>query len=187
MKLRIIYGLMLSCILYSSVLAQDGKVKFHSIENGGVIIGESEANAVFQTVNGISVHDWFLGVGVGVDYYQYKTLPLFFDARNFFGKNHKWFLYGNLGYDFPLHDEPGMELGSYNYYHVKGGVYADFGIGIRTKFINKTSLLFSLGHSYKQLQFKTTQIIPLCSECKPQSYYYTLGYGRISFKAGLEF
>lgn len=186
MKLRIIYGLIFYSVLYSSVQAQNAKVKFHSIENGGVIIGESEANAVFQTVNGVAVSDWFFGIGFGVDYYQYKTLPLFLDTRSFFGKKQKWFLYGNLGYNFASHNKPGKEFFYYDSYDLKGGVYTDFGIGITTRLIKKSSLYFSLGHSYKELQ-GNYGIAPLCLECETSFYYYKFGYGRIIAKAGIGF
>jgi hypothetical protein len=166
--------------------AQKGKIKFHSINEGGIVGGESHVNAVFQTINGISFFNWYSGIGIGVDNYRYKTLPLFLDARRYFGTENKGFVYVDLGYNFPLKNKPGKEIGYYNTYNFKGSLYSDFGIGFKTKFIKKSSLLFSLGHSYKQLQSKIG-IETLCIGCQPYYYGYKFGYGRISLKAGVEF
>ncbi len=186
MKLKIICCLVLYCIFYSSVQAQKEKAKFHLIETGGITIGESEINAVFQTINGVSFSNWFFGAGFGVDFYQYKTLPLFFDARNFFGRNHKWFLYGDLGYNFPLYNKSDKEIFYSGTYDLKGGVYTDFGFGIKTPLVKHSSLYLSLGHSYKQLQGKYG-ISPLCVGCETSFYNYKFGYGRIIAKAGIGF
>ncbi len=186
MKIKIAYGFLFCCIISFSTQAQDKKIKFHSINCGGVLVGESSVNAVFQTINGVSFSDWFLGAGIGVDYYQYKTFPIFFDARNFFGKKRKGFVYADVGYNFPLKNKPGKEYGYYDIYNFQGGLYTDFGLGLRAGFIKKSSLIFSLGHSYKQLQGKYG-IAPLCLGCETTFYNYKFGYGRIVFKAGVDF
>ncbi|MDB5199685.1 MAG: hypothetical protein JWO92_1648 [Chitinophagaceae bacterium] len=181
-----IFCCMVTTIISISAPAQNEKIKFHSINLGGMVGGKSEANYIFQTVNGVAFSKWHLGIGVGIDKYNYKTLPLFFDTRRFFDKKNKGFVYGDLGYNFPLKNKPGKQVGYYNTYNFKGGLYTDFGIGYKTKFIKKSSLLFSLGHSYKQLQTKIG-IMPLCLECQPFFYYYKFDYGRIILKTGLEF
>lgn len=177
---------LLFIFISSYACAQNNKIKFHSINLAGITAGESQANAVFQTINGIKISDWFLGTGIGIDYYQYKTLPVFFDARKFFGEKHKGFFYADFGYGFPLKNRPGKEYGFYDTYNFKGGIYTDFGLGLRIGFIKSPSLLFSLGHSYKQLQGKYG-ITPLCVGCQPYFYNYKFGYGRIILKAGIEF
>ena len=188
MKARRVYVLLFSSIIFFSVQAQNEKVKYQSINLGGITVGESEVNAVFQTINGINFSQWFLGIGIGVDYYQYKTLPLFFDARRFFGRRHKEFLYGNFGYNLPLNNKPGNEISYYDSYDFKGGIYTDFGLGIKIKFIKSTSLVFSLGHSYKKLQSKIgTLICPFLGPCYIDYKNYEFGYGRLILKTGLVF
>jgi hypothetical protein len=186
MKRNIILTVIISLSVSFSAIAQKQKIKFHSIEIGGIAGGESQVKPVFQTINGLGFSRWFSAVGIGIDYYRYKTLPLFIDVRRFFGKENKGFLYADLGYNFPLKNKPGKEIGYYDTYHFKGGVYTDIGIGYKTKFIKRSSLLFSMGHSYKELQ-NEIGITPLCTECQPYFYYYKFGFGRIAFKAGVEF
>lgn len=186
MKTVLVNAIIFYCMLCSSTQAQSNKIRFHSINSGGITVGESQTNAMLQTINGVSFSDWFLGFGIGVDYYQYKTLPLFFDARKFFGKKKMGFVYGDLGYNFALKNKPGKDYNYYDFYHFKGGVYTDFGLGLRTGFIKKSSFTFCLGYSYKQLQGKYG-IAPLCLGCQPSLYDYKFGYGRIILKAGVEF
>lgn len=176
------------CMICFSAQAQSNKIKFHSINSGGITVGESQVNAILQTINGVSFSDWFFGAGIGVDYYQYKTLPLFFDARRFFGKKKMGFVYGDLGYNFSMKNKPGKDYSYYDSYHFKGGVYTNFGIGIKTKFIKTSSLLFSLGHSYKQLSGRYgVTICPFLGPCYVDYSNLKFSYGRIILKAGVEF
>lgn len=183
---KILFMLFALFSVCSPAKAQNKKLKFHSINSVGMVSGESPVNATLQNINGIVFSNWYLGIGSGVDYYHYKTLPLFIDGRRYFGKEKKGFLYADLGYDFPMKNRPGKEIGYYNTYHFKGDLYTDFGIGYKTKFIKKSSLLFSLGYSYKQLQSKI-EIRADCFGCQPLYYNYKFGYGRIILKTGVEF
>ena len=186
MKPNWVFCCLIAALISISVPAQNEKNKFHSINLVGIVGGESEVNSLFQTINGINFSNWYSGIGIGVDNYQYKTMPLFFDGRRSFGEKKKGFVYLDLGYNFPLKNKPGKEIGYYNTYNFKGGLYTDFGIGFKTKFIKKSSLLFSLGNSYKQLQTKIG-IMPACLECQTYLYNYKFGYGRIILKTGVEF
>ncbi len=72
------------CFCMCSVLAQVGKKKvyqFHSINSLGLINGNNGVSAAMQTVNGFTKGPWFAGIGLGLDYYQYRTVPVFADVR----------------------------------------------------------------------------------------------------------
>lgn len=170
----------------SSLLGQKNKIRFHSINSFAMVSGETGMSTAFQTVNGIRFLNWFSGIGVGIDNYKYKTLPLFFDARNYFGSEKKVFVYGDIGYNFPMKNKPGKEMLYYDTYHFQGGIYSEFGIGFENKFIKSSSLSFSVAFSNKQLQSRIG-IQPLCLGCEPYWYNYKLNYGRILVKTGVEF
>ena len=177
-----------------SASAQKNKIRFHSINSISLVGGESGYSTAFQTVNGIYFSNWFSGVGIGIDNYQYQTLPLFFDGRRYFGNEKRGFVYGDLGYNFPMKDKPGKEMNYYGNYHFKGGIYTELGIGFKTKFIKKSSILFSIAYSYKQLESLVEEIGffppgPLCLDCvrAPISYNYKLSYGIVLLKTGIEF
>lgn len=164
--------------------AQQAKPRFQSINTAGFAFGQSEPQLILQTINGVSFSKGFAGVGLGIDYYDYKTLPLFIDGRWFFGDEKKGFIYGDIGYNFPLKNKPGKEVGYYNTYDFSGGIYTGIGIGYKAHLFKKSSLLFSLGYSYKQLQTKIG-ITLACVGCQPFLYDYKFGYGRMVLKAGL--
>src|ERR1700730_10196903 len=82
------------------------KLRFHSIEQLGLINGKGATAALFQTVNGLEYRGFFAGVGTGIDYYRYRSVPLFMDIRKEFGqKKRKWFVYADAGHHFPWVDQ----------------------------------------------------------------------------------
>ncbi|MEO5649909.1 MAG: hypothetical protein ABIR03_08305 [Ginsengibacter sp.] len=179
-----ILGLFFLC----SAIAQNIKPRFSSVNSIGFAIGESTPGLVSETINGIKFSNWFSGIGIGIDNYHYKTLPLFIDGRWFFGDDKSGFIYGDIGYNFPMKNKPGKEIYYYDSYHFTGGVYTDIGIGFKTKFIKESSLLLSLGHSYKKLQTKIgVNICPFIGPCYVDYSKYDFRFGRMILKAGLVF
>lgn len=175
------------CFLFS-VMAQEVNPRFSSINSVGFAAGQSMPDLVLQTVNGIRFSNWYTGIGIGVDNYRYKTLPLFIDGRRSLGKENEGFLYADLGYNFPYKDKPGKEISYYDNYHFTGGIYTDIGIGCQVKLNKIASFLFSLGYSSKELQTKTgVNICPFIGPCYVDYSKYDLNYGRIILKAGLVF
>ena len=150
MKSKLAFSWIVFLAISFSASAQKNKIRFHSINTFGLVGGESKASTAFQSVNGIRFSNWFAGIGVGVDDYRYKTLPLFIDGRWFLGDDKSSFIYGDLGYNFPIKNKPGKEIWNYDTYHFTGGIYTDIGIGYQVSLYKKSSVLFSLGYSYKK-------------------------------------
>jgi len=186
MKKDLIFILISSCLISFSASAQKNKIHFRSINQFAMVGGESHINTAFQTVNGIKFSNWFSGIGIGVDNYRYKTLPLFIDGRWYFGDDKNGFIYGDIGYNFPMKDKPGKEVYYYSSYHFTGSIYTDFGIGYQVPLYKKSSMLFSLGYSSKQLQTKIG-VVSECLGCQPYLYNYKFGLERMILKAGLVF
>ncbi|HVY74956.1 MAG TPA: hypothetical protein VG890_09015, partial [Puia sp.] len=70
--------------------------QFHSINQVGLLEGESGSSWQLQTVNGMSYKSWFAGIGVGLDYYRLRGIPLFLDLRKTFGHSrNKPFVYAD--------------------------------------------------------------------------------------------
>jgi len=186
---KLFYNFIIFLFISFSAASQKKPIKFQSINEAGIAVGESEVNGVLQTVNGIEISNWFAGVGIGIDYYRYQTAPLFFDVRRYFDKENKGFVYIDLGYNIPWKDKPGKEISYYNSYHFTGGVYTGFGIGYRLSVSKKTSILFSLGHSYKKLRGNIGVIssCPFIGPCFEDYSKYDFGYGRMILKTGLVF
>jgi hypothetical protein len=188
MSRKSFYSLIFFLLISFSTAAQKKAIKFQSINDAGIAGGQSEADYIFQTVNGIKFSNWFAAVGIGIDNYRYKTLPLFFDGRRYFGNHNEGFLYGDLGYNFPMKNKPGKEISYYDSYDFKGGIYTDIGIGYQSKLYKKSSVLFSLGYSCKRLETKVgANICPFAGPCYVDYSKYDFSFNRIVLKAGLVF
>jgi len=188
MSYKSFYSFLLFLLISFSALGQKAKIQFQSINNIGTVFGQSQPHWTFQTINGIKSGNWFAGAGIGVDDYIYQTLPLFFDGRRYFGKGKIVFLYANVGYDFPMKNKPGKEIYYYSSYHFTGGIYTDFGVGVESRLRKKTSLVFSIGHSYKELENKIgANRCGIAAPCWVDYSLYKYHFGRIALKAGVIF
>jgi hypothetical protein len=168
-------------------LAQKTNVQFHSINSVGLTNGQSGGHMLLQTVNGVIYNSWFAGIGFGIDYYPYRSLPLFADLRKYVGASKDAFAYVDLGYNLDANNKPGKDV-FYSTYHYSSGLYSDFGIGYSMKINRRSSLLVSTGFSYKNI----TNHITVAEECLvapcPVDYSkYQYGNGRVSLKAGIDF
>jgi hypothetical protein len=183
--------ILITIILFTSAFSTFGqkKIQFHSINTFELLSGQSPVSIGFQTINGFRFSNWYFGIGIGVDKYHYKTLPLFFDARKYFVTGKRAFVYGDLGYDFPMKDKPGKEIYYYSSYHFTRGIYTDIGIGYQLLLYKKTNLAFSLGYSYKKLESKIAAgtSCPFIVPCFENYSNYEFSFGRMILKAGLVF
>jgi hypothetical protein len=157
--------------------------QFQSILNAGVMEGERGGDFFIQTINGIHYKGWFAGIGVGLDYYRFRSIPLFLDIqKNLLKRNVSPFLYADAGVSMP------WRKSNETYFwepDISKGLYYDIGAGINFANGKKQGLTASLGYSYKFV--KETSINPMqcftfpCPQYK-QSRSYDLG--RLSLKLG---
>lgn len=170
----------LLCCLVASIQAQSdtaaGAIKsnsfgFTSINQVGIAAGENDNGILLQTINGLRYKTWFLGVGVGLDTYNAKTIPLFADIRkSLLAKPSTPFLYADGGIQFSAEKKHNKDdFGSKDY---DPGLFYDVGAGYYFGLKNKNALLMSVGYSFKRLDY----------------IYYTANYkyklNRFSFKVG---
>jgi hypothetical protein len=132
--------------------------KFRSVEYVGLLSGQAGNYGQFGTINGASKGSWFLGAGVGLDYYRFRSLPLFLSVTKELmpGKNG---LFASLdgGVNFPIYHRPdGYYDGSFATSEFVAGPYWSAGLGYKIKLPadrNKDHALFlSAGYSYKELK-----------------------------------
>ena len=76
----------LFCSIFAISFAQTTKQKvfFHSQEQLGLLNGNGAVSAGMQSVNGLEMGNWFAGLGVGIDFYRYRSVPLFVDVKRYF-------------------------------------------------------------------------------------------------------
>lgn len=161
------------------------KISFHSYNQGGILIGQSDHSALLQTVNGVSRGKYFAGIGVGLDYYFERTVPVFLDLRrDFFAKENTPFLYADAGYQYPwLSDEYIFETDH------KSGLFYEAGIGYKFPVTKSVDFIISGGYSYKQYSkvLNTMPWISIWPAPKEALQRYDYQLRRIAVKLGLVF
>ena len=159
MKTIIVFCLFI--IMSGLVSAQEKKGanswSFQSINNIGFLEGQTGSAFQLQTVNGVQYKSWFAGVGAGLDYYRYRTIPLFIDIRKeFFSGPNQLFIYTDAGVSFTWVTD-NQKMG-YVDDHFSNGFYSDLGLGYKRKVGKNDAILFSLGYSYKRLDESYTEL-----------------------------
>lgn len=165
--------------------------KFHSINSLSFLNGENEVSAGLQSVNGFQKGSWFGGIGVGIDYYIYRTVPVFADIRYEFGKNqNKFFAYADGGISFtwkadvqgaPIMDWP-VNPSVSKYFN---GYFTDAGFGYSIHMKKAGAFVLSLGHSHKTLREDVTYTDWRTQQLTTDIYRYR--FNRIAVKVGWRF
>jgi hypothetical protein len=169
-------------------------IPFHSFLYGGLLEGQkgqSGGAAEFQTISGVSSKSWFLGAGLGLDHYLYRSVPLFLSVN----RNLDFLKRGLLarldgGYNFPWVDSPTDINGEPE--KLSGGGYWSARLEYRLWLSPKhaQAILLGAGYAYKDLHGKENYY-SLCDfgpGCPPVTQAY-LDYRlrRLVFFLGLEF
>jgi hypothetical protein len=187
--------LFLFCSMALMASAQENKStprwQFHSLNNLGLLEGQTGSSFQLQSINGVQFQSWFAGVGIGLDYYRYRSVPLFLDIRKEFGKKaNKPFLYADGGINFPWVTDSEKSIYAADD-HFGNGFYADLGAGYKISMGKKNSLLLSLGYSNKKLtETYTSPFVTYIDFFNPTSSPATkINYSlnRLSIKLGWSF
>jgi hypothetical protein len=177
--MRKIVVLMMACALLVGVGLGQGagqhtsfgqsRVQFRSTEWVGLSSGEVGSAGQVQTVNGVAKGPWFAGVGAGLDYYRFRSVPLFLSVTRdlAIGKRDWLFLYVDGGTNVPWYSR---NLSSNGYDGIvsskfNGGEYWSGGLGYLWKLGAHTSkaVLLSVGYTVKKLS--ENQVV--ASSCAP--------------------
>lgn len=186
--------LLLVSFLAHTSRAQDktGKIHLQTFVNIGLINGSKGSSMSLQTIIGGALQKSFVGLGVGLDYYRFRTVPVFADLRHEFGNDKRSvFLYGDIGYALDWLTDKNREQSNMfslndNY---KGGLYYDVGIGYKFGFKNSDALILSAGYTFKTLKNELTQpgFCPFVGPCHNENETYRYYLSRLILKAGWRF
>lgn len=191
---------LLCCTVYAVSYGQPAQKKliFHSQEHLSLINGKGAVSAGIQSINGIETGNWFTGVGVGIDFYRYRSVPLFVDVKRYFkiANGNRLFFYGDGGYNFPWSKEDEEQFSVWSgttkiESKNKGGGYIDAGGGYAIQFSKGNALLLSLGFSHKYFSQKvvtTYQIGGVAGNTETiDTQQYTYNFDRVIIKIGWQF
>lgn len=128
------------------------KVNYSSYNTFNLLHSVESVHAGFQTVNGVSLNNSFIGGGVAIDWYGMRSVPVFADFKQIFTIGRaNFFVYGDLGYNFPWYiKEPATQWG-YSHESTGGGIYYDIGVGYLISFRKKNAMILSAGYSVKEM------------------------------------
>ena len=154
-----------------------------------LINGSASTSFNVQTVHGIFLKKSFVGLGAGIDYYKFRTLPVFLQLRQEFGKGRKHFLvYGDGGRSIDWLTENTREFmrwqSAVNY---KAGWYYDVGVGYRI-LLKENALILTTGYSYKELRrVETYSNCVFGGQCIEEKETFLYKMPRISVRAAFQF
>ena len=189
-KLLLLFILIAS--MQTLIMAQSStrqKLTLQSISSIGMLNGSSGAGYSIQSILGAAVYRSFAGLGIGIDQYNLRSIPLFVDLRQELGgKLRNIFFYGDAGYNYGwLTDNQKSKLTQYDPHGFNGGLYYDAGLGYAIKCKTDGALLFSAGYSYKELHNKLGYRLCNLTSCTITNDTYTYRMPRIILKAGWRF
>ena len=181
----------LCCLLDLTGTAQDSSSKavhFQSSVSVGLLEGKAGSAFQLQTINVIRINKLNIGLGVGLDYYYIRSIPVFADVRQEFGKGRqRFFGYTSAGYHFPwkVNKEQNTD---YYVSSVSGGLLYDLGVGYVWHFTNN-DVWFSLGYSYKEYseQSEAFTYCPFVGPCNTSKQTYSYQLRRLALKIGVRF
>jgi hypothetical protein len=190
MKLKILFVANCMMLFASSTFAQQEAatnkgIAFQSIAQAGALVGSSYGQFVIQSINGVNYKNFFAGVGVGLDFYYLRSVPVTIELRE---KLSNWrsspFVYAAGGVNFPWDPDTHSNFSKDGYW--------DFGVGYDIPANKSLSVSVSIGYSIKQLSESKTElsyqpvpVYPMGTSDKEIKYDYT--FRRIVLKAGLSF
>ncbi len=121
---------------------------FQSINSVGLVIGQQNVAMQVTTINGVQHGNWFGGIGVGVDGYRLRSIPVFAELRKTFHR--RFFAYTGAGANWYWKQNADKE----QYYYgdkFKPGFFGEAGLGYTVKLRKNLGLLISGGYSFKSL------------------------------------
>jgi hypothetical protein len=170
--------------IFSAEAQDQNKLKFHSVNQLGIMQGQAGTAFQANTINGIRSGSFSAGVGLGLDTYVSTSIPVFLDIRkDLSAKQQSLFLYLSGGRHF-VWDRKDTE---WIKYESDPGWYYNTGIGYAIPLVSE-SLIFTAGYSFKSYTERTEQagFCPF-GNCPDFSETFRYKLRRISVTAGFRF
>ena len=161
-----------------------GKLKFQSLVQLGFVEGNAGNAFQLQAINSFDFNCFSAGIGVGLDYYGTRSVPLFIDLRkNILRKPQTPFIYLDAGMHFPWNDQrdEGQIVRS------RAGLFYEAGIGYNVP-VKTHAITFSAGYSYKAFKEEIkSPVWCVTGRCANDVQKLSYQFRRISIKAGFRF
>jgi hypothetical protein len=162
-------GLVAALALWAGGCLGQNPIQLRSTETSGLSSGSAGSYFQLQSVNGVSKGPWFAGLGAGLDYYRFRSVPLFLSVtRDLAVGKRNWFvLYLDGGTNLPWYKRRAGSLvtpegAASSVFH--SGEYWSGGVGYLWKLgeHSKKAVLLSAGYTVKKLTEDQTAQDPGC-------------------------
>ncbi len=176
-------GFMMFAALY--VDAQPKPHYTASIE-AGLVKGSSDTKPVYFFSNGISYKNTTAGIGVGIDKYAIRSIPLFFDVKKSFGQHKiKPFIGASAGINIPFPTaEQKINNGWFQTGSFKTGFFSKALAGVSMPVSHRLRLFINAGYSYKttSVQYKANYWPEGMDNTTSDIYHYNRWFAAIGFQ-----
>jgi hypothetical protein len=188
--LPVIFGI----LLLTQVSAQEKKTNYYLLPQLGLLNGDDFASGQVMVSGGIENKNISFGIGVAMEYYKIRTVPVFAEIRAGIGKSKRTFAYINAGPNFmwPLASQyvsHWIYNGAFSRDHFSTGFYGDAGLGYIFRLAKKNDMLVSLGYSVKTVHQSYAESLysqspPYTPETFDRKLDYTLN--RLALRVGIK-
>ena len=185
-------------VIISEITAQEiknvrkdsfGEKKFFSSQiSAGIVEGEQNTNLHVELLNGLRYKTWFAGIGTGLDYYYYRTIPVYLSGIKYLSpRNHSFFVQGDAGVNF-VWEEDRMNNRNEVSHEFKPGIYWNGIVGFATGLDRKNAFSFGLGYSQKSFkEIKEMAIWCFNPPCENTFETYKYNLKRLTLRIGWQF
>lgn len=177
------------CVVALSATGWAQKPVFRSQNYIGFLEGNRGSAFQFQTVNGMQWRTWFAGVGTGLDWYLYRSLPLYLSVqKDLKAGNRTFFLSLDGGTNFSW-EKRKPEFAEFVNSKFFPRLYGGMNVGYKTILKNnKDAILFTIGYSYKELRERQSKYTYCINPpCPLVNEYYNYKNNRVSLRLGWQF
>ena len=187
-----VFGIALTVLVFANHASlqevNKSKMAFGSQVSAGIVEGQYGTSFHIETVNGVRNKTWFNGIGTGLDYYYYRTIPFYLSSTKYLAaRNHSFYLQGNAGVNFVWEKDPVTARNEVTS-DFKPGLYWNGSIGWATGLDKKNSFLFGIGYSYKRIkEIKEIAVFCINPPCENSVETYRYSLRRLSLKLGWQF
>ncbi len=170
--------------------ATTGKVQYSGMYEMGMLIGKAYTKANPQIVQGISFKNYFTGIGVALDPYGFRTIPVFAQFRySLYQAKSSPFAFASLGVSIPWNNGvlPEKYFNTNETWHtLKTSPYAEVGIGYKIKLNDGHAINLLAGYCYKRFSY-TEKNSYYTYELQQYEDQYSYDYRRVSLRVGFQF
>jgi hypothetical protein len=182
----------LLCLCFIAGLSySQSKIRYGSQNYVGLLEGEYKAAFQLQTIHGLRYKTWYGGLGAGLDYYMFRTIPVFATInKDLVFKGRTFYISGDVGTNYPwINDNPHIMIFGEGSSKYSRGFYWAGGLGYKAFAKNKTdAFIINLGYSFKRINQKR-ETPGFCSDppCSVNVEQFKYQLNRISAKVGWQF